>query len=428
MSSLVHSPDETDKHLYCRHLATQARSAARHLAVLTTAEKNHWLQLTAERLRRAEEQILQANAEDVDQARAMQLSPAVVDRLLLNHHRLQAMADGMKAVAALPDPVGQVIEGHVRPNGLEIRKVRVPLGVLFFIYESRPNVTTDAAALAIKSGNAIILRGGKEALASNRAIFTVLRETLTEVGLPGEAITLLTDTDRQLVTELLKLGDLVDLTIPRGGESLIREVAAHATMPVLKHYRGNCHIYVDCAADLQAAYPIILNAKCQRPGTCNALESLLVHEEVADKFLPKLGQLLAEKRVQILGCPQTCRQLPTAQPATEEDYYAEFLDLKISVKVVASLAEAVAHIEHYGSHHTDAILTSDLAAAQEFVRRVDSAAVMVNASTRLHDGQEFGLGAEIGISTDKFHARGPCGLVELTGYKYVVFGSGQLRL
>jgi glutamate-5-semialdehyde dehydrogenase len=303
----------------------------------------------------------------------------------------------------------------------------VPLGVLFFIYEARPNVTTDAAALAVKSGNAIILRGGKEALASNRAVYAVLRECLEEVGLPADAVTLITETDRQIVTEMLKLGELIDLTIPRGGESLIREVAAKATMPVLKHYRGNCHIYVDRTADLEMAWPLVLNAKCQRPGTCNALESLLVHQDVVAEFLPRMDQLFQEKKVQVVGCPQTIPWMPSATSATEEDFHAEFLDLKISVKVVGSLAEAVAHIRKYGSGHTDAIITADLETAQAFVRQVDSACVMVNASTRLHDGQEFGLGAEIGISTDKFHARGPCGLVELTSYKHVVLGSGQQR-
>lgn len=420
-------PVLSDWHPWCLQLTRQAREAACQLAVLSTAVKNRWLLRAAERLLLAEEGILAANAQDVAAATAAELPHATIDRLKLNQDRLRSMADGMRAVAALPDPIGETIEGHVRPNGMEVRKVRVPLGVLFFIYEARPNVTTDAAALAVKSGNVIILRGGKEALASNRAVHAVLKDTLSEVGLPTDAVTLISETDRQIVTEMLKLGGMIDLTIPRGGESLIREVATNATMPVLKHYRGNCHMYVDRAADLEMAWSLVLNAKCQRPGTCNALESLLVHEEVAGAFLPRMDQLFQEQRVQVAACPQSLPWMPSAVSATEDDFSAEFLDLKISVKVVASLAEATTHIRQYGSGHTEAIITGDLEAAQAFVRQVDSACVMVNASTRLHDGQEFGLGAEIGISTDKFHARGPCGLVELTSYKYVVLGSGQQR-
>jgi glutamate-5-semialdehyde dehydrogenase len=315
----------------------------------------------------------------------------------------------------------------VRPNGLKVLKVRVPLGVIFFLYESRPNVTVDAAALCVKSGNAIILRGGKEALHSNVALHAVLQDNLRETGLPADAVQLVTDTDRALVGQLLQQDKHIDLVIPRGGASLIHRVAQEARMPVLKHYMGNCHVYVDRDADLDMALAILINAKCQRPGVCNAAESLLVQAGVAAAFLPKAGAALQEKGVEIRGCPRTCALISGAKPATEADFAAEFLDLILSVRVVASLEEAMAHIARFGSGHTEAIVTRDLAAAQRFLAEVDSAAVLVNASTRFNDGFEFGLGAEIGISTDKFHARGPCGLEELCSYKYVVLGEGQIR-
>lgn len=416
-----------DPHTYCLQVAQLAKVASRQLACVSSTLKNQWLGCTADRLLASEGAVLEANRQDLEHAKSVGLAEALIDRLTLTPRRLSAMATGMRSVAAMPDPIGQVIDGHVRPNGMELRKIRVPLGVLFFIYESRPNVTTDAASLAIKSGNAIILRGGKEVSASNRALHKVMREACWEVGLPEECIMLISETDRELVRQMLRLGDLIDLTIPRGGESLIREVAAHATMPVLKHYRGNCHMYIDRAADLEMAWELVVNAKCQRPGTCNALESLLVHQELAGRFLTRMDQLFQKHKVQVLACPRSLPWLPSAQCASEEDYHTEFLDLRISVKVVDSVQDAMTHIDRYGSHHTDAIITSDLTTAQNFIRQVDSAAVLVNASTRLHDGYEFGLGAEIGISTDKFHARGPCGLVELTSYKYVVLGSGQLR-
>jgi glutamate-5-semialdehyde dehydrogenase len=303
----------------------------------------------------------------------------------------------------------------------------VPLGVIFFIYESRPNVTVDAAALCVKSGNAVILRGGKEAARSNSILCAVLRDCLANVELPQDAVQLIETSDRGAVGYLLRLNGLIDLTIPRGGESLIRRVTAEATMPVLKHYKGNCHVYVDRAADLEMAERILLNAKCQRPGVCNAAESLLVHQDVAEGFLPRIATALQERGVELRGCEETCRLAPNSVPATEEDFAAEYLDLILSIKVVQSLEEAIEHITRYGSQHSDAIVTGDLDAARRFTAEVDSAAVFVNASTRFHDGYEFGLGAEIGISTDKLHARGPCGLVELTSYKYVVFGDGQVR-
>ena len=417
--------DEIDA--YCLDLARRARAASRLLALAGGAQKNHWLQLAETSLLRSQDALLAANAQDVSRASELQLAPAQIDRLRLTPSRIEAMAAGLREVAALPDPVGRILEGCVRPNGLEIRKICVPLGVLFFIYESRPNVTVDAAALAIKSGSAIILRGGTDASASNLALFTVLQQALTDAGLPPDALQLVAKPDREIVNRLLKLNDYIDLTIPRGGESLIRAVAGQATMPVLKHFQGNCHVYVHGDADLDMAERIIVNAKCQRPGVCNAAESLLIHQGLATEFLPRIAAALRQQGVEIRGCERTRRVIPDVRPATEEDYAAEYLDLIISVKIVDDLAAAIAHINRYGSHHTDAIVTRDLAAARQFTSAVDSAAVMVNASTRFHDGYEFGLGAEIGISTDKFHARGPCGLLELTTYKYVVTGEGQIR-
>jgi glutamate-5-semialdehyde dehydrogenase len=417
----------TDLAAYCTELARRAKTASRELATVSTAKKDLWLGLAAGWLLQREAEILRANAEDVARAESLGLTPAQIDRLKLTSERLQGMSAGLDAVRALPDPVGRMLEGQVRPNGLEIRKVAVPLGVIFFIYESRPNVTVDAAALAVKSGNAIILRGGKEAFASNQALHGVLREALDNAGLPVHAVQLVTAPDRDAVNQLLQLNQYIDLAIPRGGEGLIRTVAEHATMPVLKHYQGNCHLYVDKSADLEMAERILLNAKCQRPGVCNAAESLLVHRDEAPVFLPRAAAALTAAGVELRGCEETRTLVSGAKPATEADFAAEYLDLILSVKVVASLDEAIDHINRYGSHHTDAIVTSDLAAARRFVERVDSAAVMVNASTRFHDGYEFGLGAEIGISTDKFHARGPCGLLELTTYKYVVYGDGQVR-
>jgi glutamate-5-semialdehyde dehydrogenase len=319
------------------------------------------------------------------------------------------------------------LDSNVRPNGLQVLKVGVPLGVILFLYESRPNVTVDAAGLCVKSGNAIILRGGKEALHSNLALHRLLQECLRLCELPPDTVQMVSTPDRAAVGHLLKLNQYIDLAIPRGGEGLIRRVADEARMPVLKHFIGNCHVYVDAAADLGMAERIIVNSKCQRPGVCNAAESLLVHRAVADAFLPKAARALRERRVELRGCPETVRLVPGTAPATEEDYAAEFLDLILSVKVVVGIDEAIAHISRFGSQHTETIVTNDLAAARRFTTGVDSAAVLVNASTRFHDGYEFGLGAEIGISTDKIHARGPCGLVELCSYKYVVWGDGQVR-
>ena len=412
---------------YCEDVARRARVASHELARLSGAAKNAWLLRGAALLRASLPAIEKANQQDLAAAPGFGLTDAQTDRLRLTRERIEAIAAGLEAVAALPDPVGEIMESSVRPNGLEVSKVRVPLGVIFFVYESRPNVTADAAALCVKSGNAVILRGGKEAAHSSRAIVDLLGEAGAEVGLPADAVQLVSTPDREAVGHFLQLAQYIDLAIPRGGEGLIRRVAAEAKMPVLKHFSGNCHVYIDRAADLEMARQITINAKCQRMGVCNAAESLLVHTDVAEKFLPEVARQLVERGVEIRGDEHTRRLIPQSEPVTAEDYAAEFLGPVISVRVVDSLDEAIEHINQYGSKHTDAIVTADLAAAREFARRVDTAAVMVNASTRFNDGGEFGLGAEIGISTDKFHARGPCGLKELTSYKYVVYGSGQVR-
>jgi glutamate-5-semialdehyde dehydrogenase len=412
---------------YARQVAARARQAARQLAVATGAQKNAWLTRSAELIRERTPSLLEANDRDCTAAQHAGLSAALIDRLRLTDSRLEAIARGLEQVAELPEPVGEIFESNVRPNGLLVTRVRVPLGVVFFIYESRPNVTVDAASLCVKSGNAVILRGGKEARASNRALADVLTEALAAAGLPRDAVQLVETTDREAIGHFLKLHDQIDVAIPRGGRSLIERVTAEATMPVLKHFDGVCHVYVDAAADLKMAEEILINSKCQRPGVCNAAESLLVHRDVAARFLPQVAKSLKAKGVELRGCDRTRALVAEARPATEDDYRTEYLDLILSVKIVDSLAEAIEHIETFGSHHTDAIVTNDLSAAREFTARVDSAAVLVNASTRFNDGGEFGLGAEIGISTDRFHARGPCGLKELTSYKYVVHGCGQIR-
>jgi glutamate-5-semialdehyde dehydrogenase len=412
---------------YCRELGQKARQAAALLATIPGARKNDWLQRAAAALERRVDDILRANAQDLAPAGKQGLAASYIDRLRLTPDRLRDAAAGMREVAALPDPVGRILDSSIRPNGLQVLKVGVPLGVIFFIYESRPNVTVDASALSVKSGNAMLLRGGSEALHSNTVLHRILQDTLAETGLPPAALQLVATPDRQAVGHLLRQRGIIDLVIPRGGEGLIRRVAEEAQMPVLKHFKGNCHVYVDRAADLDMAEKIILNAKCQRPGVCNAAESLLVHRAVAEAFLPRAAAALRQRGVELRGCPETRRLLPEAAPATDDDFAAEYLDLILSVKVVADLAEAVKHIERFGSQHTETIVTNDLAAARRFTAAVDSSAVLVNASTRFNDGFELGLGAEIGISTDKFHARGPCGLLELTSYKYVIYGDGQVR-
>lgn len=420
---------ERDLARYCEEVARRARQAGTELATLNGAVKNGWLVESARRIRLESAALLAANQLDITAAPGYGLTPAEIDRLTLTPARLEALARGLEEVAALPDPVGEVIESTVRPNGLEILKVRVPLGVVFFIYESRPNVTADAAAICVKSGNAVILRGGKEAAHSSAAIVRLLQAVAVEQGVPEAAVQLVDTPDRAAVGHFLRLPAWIDVAIPRGGESLIRRVTAEAQMPVIKHYHGNCHVYVDRSADLVMAERITVNSKCQRMGVCNAAESLLVHAEVAAEFLPRVAAALTANQppVELRGDAATRALVPTAVPATEEDYATEYLGPVMSVCVVESLEAAIAHINRYGSHHTDAILTSDLAAARRFAAQVDSAAVMINASTRFNDGGEFGLGAEIGISTDKFHARGPCGLKELMSYKYVALGNGQVR-
>jgi glutamate-5-semialdehyde dehydrogenase len=412
---------------YCLDLARRARAASRQLATASGACKNGWLLGAAEVLEQRYDEVLDANEKDLMAAAELGLSTAQVDRLRLTEDRLRDAVAGLREVAVLPDPVGQVRAGSVRPNGLQVHKVGVPLGVLLFIYESRPNVTIDAAALSIKSGNAIILRGGREAMNTNLALLSILRRALMNEELSRDAVQMVETADRAAIGHLLKMSDLIDLVIPRGGEGLIRRVAEEARMPVLKHYKGICHVFVEKSADLDRAERIVLNAKCQRPGVCNAMECLLIEEAVAEAFLPRMTAELRRRGVELRGCPRTCRLIAEAIPASAEDFDTEFLDLVLSIKIVADLDDAVAHVNRHGSGHTDAIVTNDLSAARRFTAAVDSAAVMVNASTRFHDGQELGLGAEIGISTDKFHARGPCGLMELTSYKYIVYGEGQIR-
>jgi glutamate-5-semialdehyde dehydrogenase len=419
--------EDRDLHEYCQDVARRAKAASEQLGSVLGEQKNAWLRQSAHLLRERQAAIIAANEQDVAEAPRFGLTDAQVDRLRLSPTRVEEIAAALEEIAALPDPVGEVIESSVRPNGLQVMKVRVPLGVVFFIYESRPNVTADAAAICLKSGNAVILRGGKEAAHSSRAIVDQLREAASDNGLPMDAVQLVATPDRTAVGHFLTMDQYIDLAIPRGGESLIRRVADEARMPVIKHFTGNCHVYVDRAADLRMAERIVINSKCQRTGVCNACESLLVHNEVAQPFLRLLGPSLRQRGVEIRGDEAVCRMVADAVPATDEDYRTEFLGLVISIKVVESLEDAIRHINAYGSRHTDAIVTDELAAARRFVQAVDSSAVMVNASTRFNDGGQFGLGAEIGISTDKFHARGPCGLKELTSYKYVAYGSGQIR-
>ena len=408
-------------------MAERARGAAIDLAEIPGARRAAALRAAAAALRADAPAILAANARDVAAAPGFGLTPAAIDRLVLDEARLEAIAAGVEAVAALPDPVGEVIDESVRPTGLVVRKIRVPLGVVFFIYESRPNVTADAAAVAVAAGNAIILRGGKEAAHSSGRIVTSMREAIVAAGLPVDCIQLVDTADRDAVGEFLACDDLIDIAIPRGGEQLIRRVCAEARMPVLKHFSGNCHVYVDRAADLAMAEAITVNAKCQRMGVCNAAESLLVHVDVAAVFVPRVAAALNARGIELVGDEATRRLVPAAAPATDADWKTEFLGPKMSIAVVESLDAAIDHVNRHGSRHTDAIVTEDPAAANRFTARVDTAVAMVNASTRFNDGGELGLGAEIGISTDKLHARGPCGTRELTTYKYVVIGTGQVR-
>lgn len=418
-------PADLDK--YCLETARRAKEASYGLSSTDAERKNRWLTASADALVENAGTILEANAQDLEAAPGYGLTEAAIDRLRLDSGRIASIAVGLREIAGLPDPVGEIIDGFTRPGGLRIQKRRVPIGVVFFIYESRPNVTADAAAICVKSGNAVILRGGKESFHSSRAIVDVLQRCGGEAGIPPGSVQLVQTTDRSAVGQFLSLGDWIDVTIPRGGEGLIRRVVREATMPVIKHFDGNCHVYVDASADVDMATRIVENAKCQRMGVCNACESLLVHADIAADALPAIAERLRGYGVEMRADDRAAAILPDALPATEEDWAREYLGPQISIAVVDSLEQAVAHINRYGSHHTDAIVTENLRAAERFEAAVDSAAVMVNASTRFNDGGVFGLGAEIGISTDKFHARGPCGLRELTTYKYIVRGEGQIR-
>ena len=409
-------------------LGQKARAAARVLALSSKDQKNAALMAMADALEASGEDILAANGRDLAAAPGYGLNAAAVDRLKLDAARVRAMAEGVRQVALLPDPCGEIIREWTRPNGITITKIRVPIGVVGIIYESRPNVTADAAVLCLKSGNACILRGGKEAIHSNTAIARALSAGAVKAGLPAEVIQLVPFTDREGVRLLAQMDRYLDVIVPRGGHALIEAVVEHARMPVIKHYHGVCHVYVDQAADLAMAEEIAVNAKCQRPGVCNAMETLLVHREVAEKFLPSVARALRDQGVELRGDRRTGEVLGAGiKAATEEDWTTEYLDLILSIRVVDSLEAAIDHIEHYGSHHSDSIVTTDEAAARKFLAAVDSAAVFWNVSTRFSDGGEFGFGAEIGISTDKLHARGPMGLEELTTYKYLVTGEGQVR-
>lgn len=418
---------DSDLRRYCLDTAEAAKAASYELAALDCSVKNRWLNLSADALMESIEAMTDANKEDLAAAPGYGLTDAAVDRLRLDADRIAGIAQGLREIAMLPDPIGEVIDGFTRPGGLQIQKKRVPLGVVFFIYESRPNVTADAAGICVKSGNAVILRGGKEAIHSSRAIVEILSSCAVECGVPKAAVQLVETTDRAAVGHFLGLSDLIDVTIPRGGEGLIRRVASEATMPVIKHFDGNCHVYVDKTADIEMAVKIVENAKCQRMGVCNACESLLVHASIAERALPAIAARLRERGIEMRADDRAIKSIEDALPATETDWGAEYLGPTISIAVVDSVQDAAKHINRYSSHHTDAIVTSEIQAANLFTSMVDSSAVMVNASTRFNDGGVFGLGAEIGISTDKFHARGPCGLRELTTYKYIVQGDGQVR-
>ena len=417
--------EQTASEAEVRAVATRARSAAADLALLTRAAKDAALLAMADALVAATDDVLAANARDVAAGRGAGLSDALLDRLSLDAGRVAAMAEGLRDVAALPDPVGEVLRGYTRPNGLEIRQLRVPFGVIAMIYEARPNVTVDAAGLALKSGNAALLRGSGSAYHSNVALVDVLAGAAEKAGLPREAIQLVPGTDRSSVGYLLRARGLVDLIIPRGGAGLIDYVVENATVPVIETGVGNVHVYVDAAADLDMAERIVVNAKTSRPSVCNAAETLLVHRAVAEEFVPRVAKALAATGVTLHGDSEFVAE--GAQPATDDDWAAEYLSLDMAARVVADLDEAIAHIRRWSSGHTEAIVTRDLVAARRFTAAVDSAAVMVNASTRFTDGGEFGFGAEIGISTQKLHARGPMGLPELTSTKWVVTGDGQVR-
>lgn len=410
------------------NIAKKAKIASRNLAILSSGIKNEVLRKVAQNLRERKEELKKVNEKDVNQALLQGYTKAFIDRLTLTDKVIESMAKGLEEVAFLPDPVGEVVKMWKRPNGLLVGRMRIPLGVIAIIYESRPNVTIDAAGLCFKSGNAVILRGGKEALNSNLALGEIFRETLKEFNISEDVVQVIPTPERKLMEYMLELEEYIDLVIPRGGEGLIRFVTEKARMPVIKHYKGVCHVYVDDEADLEMAKKIAINAKCQRPGVCNAMETLLVHKGIAERFLPALAEEYKKYGVELRGCPETLKYIPWAKPATEEDWYAEYLDLILAVKVVEDIDAAIEHISKYGSNHTEAIITENYSKAMKFLKEVDASVVLVNASTRFNDGGELGLGAEIGISTTKIHAYGPMGLEELTTTKFIVFGNGQIRV
>lgn len=410
-----------------QEMGLRAVKAKYDLQKATEEEKNRALILVADRLLEEENKILAANQQDIEAGERNGVHPGMLDRLRLNKNRLQGMAEGLRQIATLPDPIGEVLESFERPNGLAIQKLRVPLGVIGIIYESRPNVTADAFGLCFKAGNVVILKGGSDAICSNIAISEVIRTAVVDCGINSDAIQMITDTSRAVTAEFIKMNQYVDVLIPRGGSGLIQAVLSGSSIPVIETGTGNCHIYIDAEADLEMSIPIVVNAKTQRIGVCNACESLVIHKDIKEAFLLRLGQALKEYHVEIRGDEDVCRIWPEAVPVTEEDYGTEYLDYILSIKIVSNLEEAISHINKYNTKHSDAILTLNAEHGERFLREVDAACVYVNASTRFTDGFEFGLGAEIGISTQMLHARGPMGLKELTTYKYTIHGNGQTR-
>ena len=430
-SAKIISRKESDSKINTQKLMTKiaddSRKASFELSTADSKLKNDALLLISEKIINQKNYIQSENKIDVDNAREKGLSGALVDRLVLNEKRINSMVEGLREITNLNDPVGEVTKMWKRPNGLSVGQMRIPLGVIAIIYESRPNVTADAAGLCLKAGNSVILRGGSEAFNSNQAIGSIISDALKEVGLPEKAVQIVPVTDRNAILEMLKLEEFIDLVIPRGGEGLIRFVVENSLIPVLKHYKGICHVYIDESADIELATSIAVNSKTQRPGVCNAMETLLVNKKIAKKFLPVLEKELNDLGVTIKSCKNTKKILPDTVPAKEEDFYEEYLDLILNIKIVDDLDEAIKHIEKYGSMHTESIVTKSYENAQYFIKRVNSSAVMVNASTRFNDGFELGLGAEIGISTSKLHAFGPMGLKELTSKKFIVYGDGQIK-
>lgn len=408
-------------------MAVEAKIASGILRNIDTKTKDAALELMVEKLLEKEKDIIRENERDLASARDKGLSSAMIDRLTLDTKTIEGMVEGLREVALLPDPIGQVLGMRRRPNGLLVGRVRIPLGVIGFIYESRPNVTVDAAGLCLKSGNAVILKGGSEAIHSNIILANILGEALDETGIPKKTIQVIPTTERKATRVLLNCDNHLDVIIPRGGEGLIRFVTENSRIPVLRHYKGVCHVYVDKYADIKSSLEICLNAKVQRPGVCNAMETMLVHEEIAESFLPEMCKIFKEEGVEIRGCSKTVKLIPEIKAAVESDWPAEFLDLILAVKIVTGMDEALAHIEKYSSNHTEAIMTDNYARAREFLEKVDSSVVLVNASTRFNDGNQLGLGAEIGINTSKLHAFGPMGLEELTTTKFIVYGNGQIR-